>query len=338
MEICGKKFGTLAQIAYICHSTHESWAIKLRKTIINILDWHMNELTDVFSQLHFDDLRPFASSKILDDRDLFFIENLEHLDFTQRVIQPSFFTIAACTEGEARFLLNGEECHIQRGDLFIAFGRQIIDHFHRSSDFRAIALVQSERFVQESLLSLRYLWPYLIYLIHHPVIALTEDERTVVWHDYQLLKHRLNLTEKRLRKELSQAILQVFYLDICRMLEARSPRSEVYDTRTYSIFYHFMQLLSLNYMDEREVAWYADELNISPKYLTESVKSVSGRTAGQWITTMVIMEIKSLLRNTDLSIKEIAQHMSFNSQSFLGRYFKNVTGISPLDYRRQVPL
>ncbi len=119
------------------------------------------------------------------------------------------------------------------------------------------------------------------------------------------------------------------------MMEQRAPRGEHYNARTYNHFYHFMQLLASNYMDEREVAWYADALSLTPKYLSEVVKTVSGRTVGQWISLMVVMEIKSLLRNTDMSVKQIAQQLNFTTQSFMGRYFKNVTGLSPLDYRKR---
>ena len=184
-------------------------------------------------------------------------------------------------------------------------------------------------------MTMRYLWPYLIYLMRHPVMSLNEQERTIVREGYTLLKNRLATEEEVLRQELIQAILQVFYLDVCRMMEKRAPREEHYNSRTYNLFYHFMQLLASNYMIEREVAWYAQTLSLTPKYLSEVVKTVSGRTVGQWISLMVVMEIKSLLRNTDMSIKLIAQRLKFSTQSFLGRYFKNNTGISPLDYRKR---
>ena len=81
--------------------------------------------------------------------------------------------------------------------------------------------------------------------------------------------------------------------------------------------------------------WYSSEMCLTPKHLSEVVKQVSGKTAGQWITTLVIIEIKSLLRHTTLSIKEVAQEMNFPNQSFLGKYFKNVEGVSPSDFRKQ---
>ena len=311
----------------------------------------MKELANTLQNLRFDDLRPYAQEITLHGDDLLIVEKLGDVDLSQVAIRTSFFTIAACTQGFAQFVLNGKECHVTEGDLFITFGRQTIDHFHKSEDFQGIALFQSQEFVQESLMTMRYLWPYLIYLMRHPVMSLTNDERAIVRRHpimslsqeerkiikdgYALLKHRLASDGEVFRQELIQAILQVFYLDVCRMMEKRAPREEHYNSRTYNLFYHFMQLLASNYMDEREVAWYAEELSLTPKYLSEVVKTVSGRTVGQWISIMVVMEIKSLLRNTDMSVKQIAQQLNFTTQSFMGRYFKNVTGLSPLDYRKR---
>ncbi len=184
-------------------------------------------------------------------------------------------------------------------------------------------------------MTMRYLWPYLVYLMRHPVMSLSPEERDIVRGDYQMLRVRLDQTQKVLSQELIQAILQVFYLDVCRMLELRVPREDQYNARTYNLFYHFMQILAAHYTTQREVAWYASQLSLTPKYMSEVVKNVTGRTVGQWISLMVVMEIKSLLRNTDMSIKQIAQRLNFSTQSFLGRYFKNNTGISPLDYRKR---
>ena len=96
-----------------------------------------------------------------------------------------------------------------------------------------------------------------------------------------------------------------------------------------------MQLLSRNFGEQRSVIGTPISSNSPPKYLSQLIKNVSGRTVGQWVSVLVVMEIKNLLRNTDLSIKEISTGLNFPSQSLMGRYFKNYTGLSPLDYRRR---
>ena len=76
------------------------------------------------------------------------------------------------------------------------------------------------------------------------------------------------------------------------------------------------------------------ELRITAKYLSETVKQVSRRTPNDWIDNYVVMELRVQLKNTTKSIKEIAQEMCFPNQSFLGKYFKEHVGVSPMAYRK----
>ena len=82
------------------------------------------------------------------------------------------------------------------------------------------------------------------------------------------------------------------------------------------------------------MGWYAEQLNITPKYLSESVKSVSKRRPNDWIDNYVTMEIRVMLKNSTMTIKDIAAQLHFANQSFLGKYFKEHVGMSPKEYRR----
>ena len=82
------------------------------------------------------------------------------------------------------------------------------------------------------------------------------------------------------------------------------------------------------------MAWYAQQLCISPKYLSEMVKQASKRTPNDWIDNYVIMEARVLLKNSAKSIKQIAEELHFPNQSFLGKYFKEHVGMSPTAYRK----
>ena len=99
------------------------------------------------------------------------------------------------------------------------------------------------------------------------------------------------------------------------------------------LFMRFRKLVSIHFMQHREVNYYASKLHISPKYLSTSVKTVSGRTVREWINEAVIKEIKYQLLNTALSIKEISGKLGFSDLSSLGKYFKTQTGVSPKTYR-----
>ena len=101
------------------------------------------------------------------------------------------------------------------------------------------------------------------------------------------------------------------------------------------LFDEFMSLLQQYNKRERNVSFYAKQLNITPKYLSSVVKEVSGKTAARWIDESVILEAKALLKYSGMSIQEIAYHLNFSTQSFFGKYFKQHTGTSPSRYKRK---
>ena len=82
------------------------------------------------------------------------------------------------------------------------------------------------------------------------------------------------------------------------------------------------------------MGWYAKQLNITPKYLSEAVKAISHRTPNEWIDYYTIHELRIMLKSTAKSIKEIAVELNFPNQSFMGKYFKDHVGVSPSEYRK----
>ncbi len=84
------------------------------------------------------------------------------------------------------------------------------------------------------------------------------------------------------------------------------------------------------------MAFYAGKLFVTPKHLSAVLKEVSDKTAGEWIDQRVILEAKVLLRSTGLNIQEISAMLNFANQSFFGKYFRHLTGMSPRDYRSKL--
>jgi YesN/AraC family two-component response regulator len=106
-------------------------------------------------------------------------------------------------------------------------------------------------------------------------------------------------------------------------------------SRADAFFSEFIQLLEKNFRKERRVSWYASQLSITPKYLSEVVKNASKRTPTEWIDDYVILEMRVLLKNSTKNIKELAEELNFPNQSFMGKYFKERVGVSPSTFRRK---
>ena len=100
------------------------------------------------------------------------------------------------------------------------------------------------------------------------------------------------------------------------------------------LFNQFIKLVESNFRRERRVGWYAEQIDITPKYLSETIKKVSQRTPNEWIDNYVVLELRLMLKNSTKSIKQITDEMNFPNQSFLGKFFKEHVGLSPTEYRR----
>jgi AraC-like DNA-binding protein len=87
--------------------------------------------------------------------------------------------------------------------------------------------------------------------------------------------------------------------------------------------------------EQRSVKYYADQLAITPKYLTEVVNEVTGKSAGELIDEKVVQEVKFLLNNSHYTIGQIADALHFSDQSFLRKFFKRISGVSPSEYRNR---
>jgi AraC-like DNA-binding protein len=137
------------------------------------------------------------------------------------------------------------------------------------------------------------------------------------------------------RTNLVKALLLAMFYDMSNVIW-RVGQSEDIRTRKRadSLFTEFITLLEENVRTERRVSWYAEQIGITPKYLSEMVKQVSKRTPNDWIDNYVMLEIRVLLKNTTKSIKEIADAVNFPNQSFLGKFFKEHMGMSPSEYRK----
>jgi len=103
-----------------------------------------------------------------------------------------------------------------------------------------------------------------------------------------------------------------------------------------SIFIKFRNLLTREFWRQRSVSFYANNLNVTPKYLSELIKKQTGKTAGEWIDRAVILEAKVLLQNKELGIAQVSDKLHFSDQSVFGKFFKAHEGISPVEYRKSL--
>ena len=135
------------------------------------------------------------------------------------------------------------------------------------------------------------------------------------------------------RQQQAYNYLQSLLMWLFNTIQEKTASKKPY-SRKQVLFYQFLQLVREHSAQEHQVAFYADKLCITPRYLNEVIaQHIHGKTPKQLIEEQLTAEIKVLLNDPKLSITEIALHFNFPGQSYLSRFFKKHTGLSPKDYR-----
>lgn len=170
-----------------------------------------------------------------------------------------------------------------------------------------------------------------------PCITLQGDDLDLA-EDYFTLTRKVLSSERTGKREILGSLLTSFIyvsLDLwTRQLSAAPPQENPSTARMNQLFERFLALVTEYHDQERGVAFYADRLCLTPKYLSKLVKLSSGRSAPEWIDAYVILEAKNLLKYSDKTIKEIVYLLHFPNQSVFYKYFKSHTGQTPSEYRK----
>ena len=203
-----------------------------------------------------------------------------------------------------------------------------------SDNAAAFVLTFSESFINEVQIDLSASLPVYMRFGRSPVLQASAQDVAEIRQLFQVVKTMLQSDKERYRHEIIRSLFTTaFYLII--EINQRETHTEQKRGRSEVLFSEFTKLLEQYSKSQRNVGFYARQLNITPKYLSSAVKEVSGKTAARWIDESVILEAKALLKYSGMSIQEIAYRLNFSTQSFFGKYFKQHTGTSPSRYKRK---
>ncbi|MDO5130841.1 MAG: helix-turn-helix domain-containing protein, partial [Prevotellaceae bacterium] len=240
-----------------------------------------------------------------------------------------------CTEGSAQFTIDTQRHDVQKNDIIIISDRHVIDNYAASSDAAGLAMMLSVNFFYEVVNDVRDVSLLFLFSRNHPVVSLNENEVQTFKEYFFFLKKKIAETNNHYRRDLVRTLVLTMFYDLSNVIYRVQQIENKRQTRADAIFTQFIKLVEDNYRHERRVSWYAEQMCITPKYLSETVKAVSKNTPNEWIDKYVTLEARVLLKTSTLTIKEIADELHFANQSFLGKFFKEHVGVSPSEYRRK---
>lgn len=248
------------------------------------------------------------------------------------------FIIGVGTEGETSVSFNLHEFKLKKDSIFIFTPKNVLQ-VNSQQYFKADVIAISPDFMRRINIDIKNMMPLFLKFVENPALTLTPEESRSMRGMIAQIERETRGPETHFSFDIvSGLIAATIYKvgDIMYHYLAEHPEEQNNShNRAKEYFKQFTHLLGEHFREERSVGFYARQLCITPKYLTTLIKRISGQSVSEWIDNYVILEAKTLLKYSTMSIQEIAYYLNFPNQSFFGSYFKRNTGMSPSQYKAQ---
>ncbi|MBR1713168.1 MAG: AraC family transcriptional regulator [Alloprevotella sp.] len=237
---------------------------------------------------------------------------------------------ALCTSGEAQLLHNEREHSFRKGDCLICRTTHLLTAPSATPDFAVRVIALTPQFTEQCTPQSNYGTRGALFLFHAPVMRLTPDEYAQCAADFDAVEMRLRNTASRFYRDLLTNTVETLFLDFFDFHTRLYPEGAEVQLPASRIVTGFFQLLAGGaYRQHRDIAWYAGQLCVSSKHLSDTCRRVSGHSANHWINRFTTIELRRLLRDKSLTLTNIADRLGFTSPAYFSRYVMRNLGAPP---------
>ncbi|MBQ9555754.1 MAG: AraC family transcriptional regulator [Muribaculaceae bacterium] len=285
------------------------------------------------AQLDLQDVPQVYHNLKYNDGEILFADDITSIPGLMKQFQVNFIAYVMVLDGTLSLTINAASHSLKKNCSLIVDRKMIINNISHSDNFRCLICALSTdvgfSFINKSLMQ------SVMHILSNPVIEMGQEDMDLMVKYYDLLVFKMDHPEMNYGRETMRDIIRCFAYDLLSNINKHIASDNDDMLRQGDrIFRRFMLLLADNSNINRSVKAYADELCVSPKYLTSLCRKHSDYTASELIASAVMSRIKQLLLYSDMSIKEIATETGFDNLSFFGKYVKKHLGLSPNNYRK----
>jgi len=251
-------------------------------------------------------------------------------------IRLNALLIVMVLKGSASIKIDYVDYEIKEHSFLTIMPAHIIQTQPVSEDFKAVMIVADHTFLEDLRPENRS--PSMMNYMRvrkNPCIDFTPEEAKHIEKSMELLREKIKLRNHFFHKEVMLNSFMAFLLEMANILMGKRD-SLVLPTlsRKEEIMNRFIQLLLVHCKEQHGVTYYAEELCITPQYLSLVLKELSGKSANKWIDDALMLEAKILLKMPQTTVQQVADMLNFSDQSTFGKFFKKHMGISPMEYRK----
>lgn len=238
-----------------------------------------------------------------------------------------------CMEGEVEASVNLNHISVRGNDVITLMPGSIFQIHSINGDLKIYFLGFSSQYLEQAS-QVHSMLEAIYSTLGRPIITLKPEGAKMLEEYLQFLIRMYEGMSEKIRNEITSNLYADIHKGISILYKSKN-YGKVSLTKSEQICRNFTQLVMLHYSQTRNVSWYAEKLGITHAHLCTTVKQVMGTTCVDIISSMVIMDAKSQLKSTHLSIQDISDSLNFANMSFFGKYFKRYVGMSPLEYRNK---
>ena len=247
--------------------------------------------------------------------------------------------IIICTAGAAQLEYDGLTVQLSKNDLFLFMAHSVVEKFMSSPDFNCRQVWFSRGIMWNMNMYAKGSLSDLLPLKRNPKVALSDSDVAMFDSYYQQLSHHMRNSSLVLYPDIVRSIISTFLLEVLSVLR-RGNEKAVADSVSVNNSLHgkkladrFVQLVEQSDGRIRRVDEFAQMLNVTPKYLSKLLMETMHRRPSVMVHFFTLKAIENRLRFTDMTMQQIADDLKFPNASFFGKYFKEHSGMTPMEYR-----
>lgn len=255
-------------------------------------------------------------------------------DFTPQLPHPlqlSYTSLFICLEGSAVVSVNFKNYILKSNDILVLAEDSIARVLRTSSDFNIFYCLLNRAFAAEVAYNLPN--PLFLFLNEYPLCRPSANDIPLLQMWLEQTRHIIQHCPTHWHVMLRNHLQNIF-LKITEEIPPEGTLPRYKRNRQEMLCWQFWDMIGKYSTTQRNVAYYAKELNITPFYLSQITKKYLNDSPKDLIDRQVILELKAMLTSTELSIKEIAEQLNFEDTSYMARYFKRHTGSTLTAYRK----
>ncbi len=237
--------------------------------------------------------------------------------------------------GEIEFILNEKSIFLHRNDLYINLPGFKIKTRSVSDDYQALVLLIDVKTSIDSPVSKDMVRSSFFPLLElkEPKMSITEEEGKRI-EEILLMIRQYIMGESLYKERILKMLYSVFVLELMNIQELKKSKAALSE-RSEELYISFIRMLPKNYKEHHDITFYANELNVTPTYLSRLIKQVTNHTVMEFINQMLLSEASWMLTTTDKPIAQIAEELHFSDQASFSKFFLRNKGIGPKDYRKR---